>query len=157
MANWDEIKQEWETTKITLADLAEKHGIKLGILKSRKSREKWSRDATEKDATKTKKVATVKEDACKEKEVVESVRATTERTVEMVKHLDRAMDALAYICEREETKHYEILHKRFVEGLQIPIIAGEYEINNRTVYKLIATAAERLATLLFGVYGLKIE
>jgi len=57
MANWDEIKYEWETTKITLADLAEKHDIKLGTLKSRKSREKWSRDATEKDATKTKEVA----------------------------------------------------------------------------------------------------
>ncbi|WP_025114417.1 phage terminase small subunit [Lysinibacillus fusiformis] len=54
MANWDEIKHEWETTKITLADLAEKHDIKLGTLKSRKSREKWSRDAT-----KTKKVATI--------------------------------------------------------------------------------------------------
>lgn len=65
MANWDEIKQEWETTKITLADLAEKHDIKLGTLKSRKSREKWSRDATKKDATKTAKVATVKEDASK--------------------------------------------------------------------------------------------
>ncbi len=59
MANWDEIKLEWETTKITLADLAEKHNIKLGTLKSRKSREKWSRDATEKDATKTKKVAII--------------------------------------------------------------------------------------------------
>ena len=64
MANWDEIKQEWETTKITLADLAEKHDVKLGTLKSRKSREKWTRDATaKKDATKTKKVATIKEDA----------------------------------------------------------------------------------------------
>ncbi|SPT98400.1 PBSX phage terminase small subunit [Lysinibacillus capsici] len=69
MANWDEIKQEWETTKITLADLAEKHGIKLGTLKSRKSREKWSRDATEKDATKTKKVATINEDAPKDEVV----------------------------------------------------------------------------------------
>lgn len=67
MANWDEIKHEWETTKITLADLAEKHDIKLGTLKSRKSREKWLRDATEKDATKTAKVATVKEDASKDK------------------------------------------------------------------------------------------
>ena len=66
MANWDDIKQEWETTKITLADLAEKHEIKLGTLKSRKSREKWSRDATEKDATKTKRVASIKEDAPKE-------------------------------------------------------------------------------------------
>lgn len=76
MANWDLIKQEWETTKITLADLAEKHEIKLGTLKSRKSREKWTRDATEKDATKTKKVATIKEDATKEKEVVESEDVT---------------------------------------------------------------------------------
>ena len=69
MANWDEIKHEWETTKITLADLAEKHEIKLGTLKSRKSRDKWSRDATEKDATKTKKVATIKEDAPKDEVV----------------------------------------------------------------------------------------
>ncbi|MFJ7698922.1 terminase small subunit [Lysinibacillus fusiformis] len=76
MANWDEIKLEWETTKITLADLAEKHDIKLGTLKSRKSREKWSRDATEKDATKIKKVATIKEDASEEKEVVESEEVT---------------------------------------------------------------------------------
>lgn len=72
MANWDEIKLEWETTKITLADLAEKHGIKLGTLKSRKSRDgkdgnPWTRDATaKKDATKTAKVATVKEDASKD-------------------------------------------------------------------------------------------
>lgn len=59
MANWEEIKNEWETTKITLADLAEKHGVKLGTLKSRKSREKWSRDATRKDATKN---ATIKKE-----------------------------------------------------------------------------------------------
>lgn len=46
MVNWDEIKNEWETTKITLTDFAEKHDIILGTLKSRKSREKWLRDAT---------------------------------------------------------------------------------------------------------------
>lgn len=72
MANWNEIKHEWETTKITLADFSEKHGIKLGTLKSRKSSEKWLKNATEKDATKTKKVATVKEDASNENKVVQS-------------------------------------------------------------------------------------
>lgn len=66
MANWDEIKHEWETTKITLADLAEKYDVKLGTLKSRKSREKWSRGAAKKDATKMAKVATIKEDAAKD-------------------------------------------------------------------------------------------
>lgn len=64
MANWDEIKQEWETTKITLAKLAEKHDVPLGTIKSQKSRDSkngnpWVRDATEKDATKAKKVATI--------------------------------------------------------------------------------------------------
>jgi uncharacterized protein YjcR len=54
MPNWEGIRKEWETSNITLKDLAEKHGVKLGTLKSRKSREKWSRGATKKDATKTK-------------------------------------------------------------------------------------------------------
>lgn len=58
--NWDAIRKEWETSKITLKDLAAKHDIKLGTIKSRKSREGWSRDATKKDATKSKKVATSK-------------------------------------------------------------------------------------------------
>lgn len=62
--DWDEIKTEYETTKITLAALAEKHSVKLGTLKSRKSREKWSRGAVKKDATKKEKDATKrKEDA----------------------------------------------------------------------------------------------
>lgn len=33
MANWEDIRSEWETTKITLSALAEKHSIKLGTLK----------------------------------------------------------------------------------------------------------------------------
>ncbi|PID03612.1 hypothetical protein CSV67_02935 [Sporosarcina sp. P2] len=57
MTNWEEIQREWETTKITFKALAEKHGVKEGTLKSRRSREGWSRDAT--DATKKgKRVAT---------------------------------------------------------------------------------------------------
>ncbi|MFD1066676.1 phage terminase small subunit [Oceanobacillus locisalsi] len=56
--SWDEIRNEWETSKIALKDLAAKYDVKLGTLKSRKSREGWSRDSNKKDATKTKKVAT---------------------------------------------------------------------------------------------------
>ncbi len=51
--NWEQIREEYETTTITLKALADKHGAKLGTLKSRKSREGWERDATEgKGATK---------------------------------------------------------------------------------------------------------
>ncbi|WP_336883810.1 hypothetical protein [Priestia koreensis] len=55
--NWEQIRQEYESTDITLKALAEKHDIKLGTLKSRKSREKWIREAPQKDATRTKKGA----------------------------------------------------------------------------------------------------
>lgn len=63
MPNWEEIQKEWESTKITLAALAEKHDVKLGTLKSRKSRDSkdgnsWTRGSPKKDATKTQKVAT---------------------------------------------------------------------------------------------------
>ncbi len=63
MPNWDEIRKEWEITKITFKALAEKHGVKEGTLKSRRSREGWSRDATKKkkDATIPKKMQPKKE------------------------------------------------------------------------------------------------
>ena len=77
MINWEEIKQEYETTKITLAKLAEKHDIPLGTIKSQKSRDTkngnpWVRDGTKKDATKSEKVATIKQDAKPINKVVES-------------------------------------------------------------------------------------
>jgi uncharacterized protein YjcR len=59
MANWDNIREEWENNKITLKALSEKHGVKLGTLKSRKSREKWSRENNKSmDATTNERVAT---------------------------------------------------------------------------------------------------
>jgi len=63
MTNWDIIRKEWETTRITLIELAEKHGVKEGTLKSRKSREGWKKVATKKDASKTKKMQPSKKDA----------------------------------------------------------------------------------------------
>ena len=72
--NWEEIRKEYETSNITLKVLADKHDIKLGTLKSRKSREGWERDATKKDATQPKKDATLKEDAQQpNSEIVESL------------------------------------------------------------------------------------
>lgn len=61
--NWEEIRNEWETTKITFKALAEKHDVIEGTLKSRRSREKWSRDATnKKDATISKRMQPKKEE-----------------------------------------------------------------------------------------------
>lgn len=83
MPNWEEIQREWETTKITLAALAEKHDVKLGTLKSRKSRDKWSRGAPKKDAT-TRKDATPKseKDATNNKTASEEARKKASYTGE---------------------------------------------------------------------------
>lgn len=58
--DWEAIREEWEGSKITFKALAEKHNVKIGTLKSRRSREKWNRDATggERDATTVSKKST---------------------------------------------------------------------------------------------------
>ncbi len=56
--NWEQIRIEWETTKITFKALAEKHNVKDSTIRSRKNREKWQRNETDKNATQRKSVAT---------------------------------------------------------------------------------------------------
>lgn len=67
--NWEVIRREYKSSDITLKDLADKHNIKLGTLKSRKSREGWTRGRPKKDATKSKKVATIKKKDATPKQV----------------------------------------------------------------------------------------
>ncbi|KIL79577.1 terminase small subunit [Bacillus badius] len=55
MINWNEVRQEYESTDITLKALAEKHDIKDSTLRSRKNRENWQRNE---NATQRKNVAT---------------------------------------------------------------------------------------------------
>lgn len=47
--NWAKIREEYESADILLKDLAAKHGLKEGTVRSRKNREGWSRVATQKD------------------------------------------------------------------------------------------------------------
>lgn len=60
MINWEKIRKEYESSDITLKALAEKYGLKDSTIRSRKSREKWQRNATDKSATQRKNVATIK-------------------------------------------------------------------------------------------------
>lgn len=58
--NWEQIREEWETTKTTFKSLAEKYGLSDSTVRSRKNREKWQRNATKESATQQKNVATKK-------------------------------------------------------------------------------------------------
>jgi len=59
--SWIAIRQEFESTEISLKDLAAKHSISEGTMRSRKNREKWQRNATQtrqRATEKNKNVAT---------------------------------------------------------------------------------------------------
>lgn len=66
--NWNKIRVEWETTDITLKDLAAKHNLKDSTIRSRKNREKWQRNGKGKNATQRKTVATKKKKVTKKKQ-----------------------------------------------------------------------------------------
>lgn len=123
MPNWEEIRNEWETTKTTFKDLADKHSVKLGTLKSRRSREKWSRDATEKkDATFQKKMQPKRE----EKEpVVQSDNLTEKQRLFCINYIKYFNATKAY------QKAYECAYSTaMVEGhrhLRNPKISAEID------------------------------
>ena len=52
--DWIEIRKEYESTEITLRELAAKHGIKEGTMRSRKNREGWQRNGATQRATRPK-------------------------------------------------------------------------------------------------------
>lgn len=114
--NWEEIRKEYETTNITLKALADKYGIKIGTIKSRKSREGWSRDPTVKDATTKKKVATPKKDATV-KPVIEN-DALTEK---------QKFFCLYYIKYYNATKAYQ---KAYGCAYSTAAVEGHRHLNN---------------------------
>lgn len=118
--NWEEIRKEYESSDITLKALAEKHDIKIGTLKSRKSREDWKRNATKKDATPHKKVATLRQP---NKEVIESLVESDELTDKQrlfclyyVKTFNQTMAAIkaGYSPERAHVTGSELVRNRKV-------------------------------------------
>lgn len=93
-------------------------------------------------------------------DIVKSIKVSTQRTILMVQYIDQSLAAFKYICEndpyRDSLRQYEVLHLRYVVGMTIEDIADEFRINERSVYKAIDSASERLSVILFGVYGIQI-
>lgn len=94
-------------------------------------------------------------------DLVKSIRQTSQRTLVMVRHIDYALAALEHLYSLEKhpgtRRQYDILTERYVHGLKIDEIAEKNEIDSRSVFRSLKAAEERLAIILFGVYGIKIE
>lgn len=80
--NWEAIKDEWETTDISIPDLAIKHRVKDSTIRSRKSRYKWQKadgvaapQSDEKVTTTYKKIAKDHEEVIIQPEIIVKPRA----------------------------------------------------------------------------------
>jgi phage terminase small subunit len=100
--NWDEIRKEYESSDLTLKALADKFGISIGTLKSRKSREGWTRDSPKKDATKKEKVATSKQKDATKKIAPKAKEILSESTLEEWEEVF----CLEYLDTHNKTKSY---------------------------------------------------
>lgn len=89
--DYEPIRKEFETTNLTLQELADKYGVKFNTLKSKKARDKWKRNpAVEKVKTKhksTKKRAALKQVASvkEKKEKKGAKKGASDATHEMQK------------------------------------------------------------------------
>lgn len=91
-------------------------------------------------------------------DIVQSIKQTSQTTIAMIQYLDKALNTLEYIYKQENNmRDLEIIKMCYMEKIKIEIIAERYNINKRSVYKIINNVAERLAILLFGIYGIKLE
>lgn len=82
LINWNDIRNEFESTTATLQELADKYNISAGTLRCRKSREKWEkkssddRNVSSRNATKQRNVATNSKGATQQKNVATDKKAT---------------------------------------------------------------------------------
>lgn len=132
------------------------HNTKL-LLKNYTNFQKYVEEEIMNDLIREEEDIPIHQLVLNERDIVSSIRMSKGRTIEMLNHLDNALETMKQICEQDGSKHYDILQKRFIDGESISNLAEEYAINERSIYKLIDAAASRLSVLLFGIYGLKIE
>lgn len=137
MANWDDIRREWETSDITFKALAEKYGLKDSTIRSRKNREKWQRNATTKNATQRKNVATKNKGVSSSKKKVSTPKKErSEPIVESDELTDKQrLFCIYYIKYFNATKAYQKAYEckyttAMVEGhrhLKNPKIVAEID------------------------------
>lgn len=88
---------------------------------------------------------------------VEAIVRSKAKSAIMLAHVDAMLRAYQVICygsiKPEDQRRYRVLEARFLIEKPLPIheIAERENIDNRTVYKDIDAACEKMSALLFGI------
>jgi uncharacterized membrane-anchored protein YjiN (DUF445 family) len=92
---------------------------------------------------------------------IESIKESAARSRAMVDHINRMMECYRIMCESsgkdEERRRFRVVYDMYINP--VPKTADQIavceNVDKSTVYRDVDAAAERLAVLLFGIYGLK--
>lgn len=92
---------------------------------------------------------------------VESIRKSVARTAIMVKHIDAMLQYYEIFCTKsnnpEEERRYQVIYTHYIDENPKTInqLADQFIITDRTIYRDIDIACERISALLFGIDGIK--
>lgn len=123
--DWITIRKEYESTGITLKELAAKHGAKEGTMRSRKNREKWQRNKATQRATKKSVATKRKQMPHPEKNKINEIEISPELTEKQrlfclyyIKSYNATMSAIkaGYAKDRAHVTGSELVRNSKVSG-----------------------------------------
>ncbi|WP_019419035.1 hypothetical protein [Paenibacillus sp. OSY-SE] len=103
------------------------------------------------------------EDLYSEDFTVEAIKRSKQRTIVMVRFMERMMKEYKRMCEEsgqpEEIRRYKVIEMMYIsdEKYKAEDIAKCHKIEKRTVYRDVNDAIKTLSVLVFGVDGIRFE
>lgn len=96
---------------------------------------------------------------CDDKDLyIESIKKSTVRTRIILKHIDEMLSLYKTFCSQskqtEDQRRYRIFDAYYFEGATIEEIIQREAVAERTVYRDMEVAREKLSALIFGIDGL---
>ncbi len=94
---------------------------------------------------------------------VESIKKSVARTAIIVKHITEMLALYEAFCFRsprpEDSRRYRVIEATYIDEAPMTVkqIADRESIDDRTVYRDIDAAVEKLSAIIFGIDGLKRE
>ncbi len=92
---------------------------------------------------------------------VESIKRSAARTVTMVKHIDTMLQLYQVYCyqygSEEDERRWRVIDGLYISDQRMTVgqLAETEGVVERTIYKDIDVACERISALMFGIDGIK--
>jgi hypothetical protein len=92
---------------------------------------------------------------------VTSIKRSKERTLAMVKFINKSLEVYKVVCEKSEdpesNRRYKVIYDLYIsdDKKTVTDVARGQSVHSRTIYKDIDKACETLVVLMFGIDGVK--